>query len=454
MPTETTTQIISEAPPIEAYKTGVYQTGLDYVKKLQEAGILPPSRGIAGLSSETMAAGDMLRAGIGGYEPYLQGALGSLQGAKSAIGSGAMPAMSEALAQQGASIAGLQRAGGLADRTRGIPYQTRMEALRGLNRAGAGIPGIMGATQQNIYGAAQSLGGTGGQFDPNTIQNYMNPYTQQVIDAEQAELARLGEQQKVGARSQGVRSGAFGGSRSGIQEAEIGRNVLQQQARTGAQLRTQGYQQAAQQAQQAYEQSQQRRQQGAGLRGQLAQMGGQMGLAGQQSLADMAMRGGQLGLQYGQLGQADVDQMARLAQARGQAAQGIGSLAYATGQLGQGLGRLGQAEAGLGGQAQAMRGADIQALMGYGGMTQQQAQNVLNNQFAADQTAYQTPFQQIGFLSDLTKALPSSQGMIQSSQQPSPGWGQQVAGMGMGIMGMRNAGMFGGGGGGYGGYPV
>ena len=261
MPTETTTQIISEAPPIEAYKTGVYQTGLDYVKKLQEAGILPPSRGIAGLSSETMAAGDMLRAGIGGYEPYLQGALGSLQGAKSAIGSGAMPAMSEALAQQGASIAGLQRAGGLADRTRGIPYQTRMEALRGLNRAGAGIPGIMGATQQNIYGAAQSLGGTGGQFDPNTIQNYMNPYTQQVIDAEQAELARLGEQQKVGARSQGVRSGAFGGSRSGIQEAEIGRNVLQQQARTGAQLRTQGYQQAAQPAQQAYEQSQQRRQQ-------------------------------------------------------------------------------------------------------------------------------------------------------------------------------------------------
>ena len=299
MATETTTQIVAEAPQIEAYKTGVYQSGLDYVKKLQEAGILPPSRGIAGLASETQAAGDMLRSGIGGYEPYLQGALGSLQAAKSAIGSGAMPAMSEAIAQQGASIAGLQRAGGLADRTRGMPYQTRMEALQGLNRAGAGIPGIMGATQQNIYGAAQSLGGTGGQFDPSTIQNYMNPYTQQVIDAEQAELARLGEQQKVGARAQGVASGAFGGSRSGIQEAEIGRNTLQQQARTGAQLRTQGYQQAAQQAQQAYEQSQQRRQQGAGLRGQLAQMGGQMGLAGQQALADMAMRGGQLGLQYG-----------------------------------------------------------------------------------------------------------------------------------------------------------
>ena len=150
MTTETTTQIVSESPNIEAYKTGVYKSGLDYVKKLQEAGVLPPTRGIAGLASETTAAGDMLRSGIGGYEPYVQGALGSLQAAKSAIGSGAMPAMSEALAQQGASIAGLQRAGGLADRTRGMPYQTRMEALQGLNRAGAGIPGIMGATQQNL----------------------------------------------------------------------------------------------------------------------------------------------------------------------------------------------------------------------------------------------------------------------------------------------------------------
>lgn len=48
----------------------------------------------------------MLRSGIGGYEPYLKGALGSLQAAKSAIGSGAMPAMSEAIAQQGLQLPG------------------------------------------------------------------------------------------------------------------------------------------------------------------------------------------------------------------------------------------------------------------------------------------------------------------------------------------------------------
>ena len=52
-----------------------------------------------------------------------------------------------------------------------------------------------------------------------------------------------------------------------MQEAEIGRNVLQQQARTGAELRSQGFQQAQQQAQQAFEQAQSRRQQAAQLTG-------------------------------------------------------------------------------------------------------------------------------------------------------------------------------------------
>ena len=62
------------------------------------------------------------------------------------------------------------------------------------------------------------------------------------------------------AKAQAVQSGAFGGSRGGIEQAEIGRNILQQQAKNGAQLRSQGYQQAAQQAQQSFEQAQGRQQ--------------------------------------------------------------------------------------------------------------------------------------------------------------------------------------------------
>jgi hypothetical protein len=93
---------------------------------------------------------------------------------------------------------------------------------------------------------------------------------------------------------------------------------------------------------------------------------------------------------------------------------------------------MGQIQAGLGQQAQQQRAADAQQLLGFGGMQQQQAQNVLNAQFAAEQAAYAQPLQQLGFLGDLTKALPSSQSSILQSSAPSPGLGQQVAGLAFG----------------------
>ncbi len=140
------------------------------------------------------------------------------------------------------------------------------------------------AALQGIAG----LAGTGEQFDPAGIARFQDPFTQQVIDAQQAEIARLGEQQKREARAQQIRAGAFGGSRGAIQEAEIGRNVLQQQARTGAELRSQGFQQAAQQAQQAFEQAQARRQ-------QAAQLTGSLGQAGAGTSLQAAQQAGQLG---------------------------------------------------------------------------------------------------------------------------------------------------------------
>jgi len=64
---------------------------------------------------------------------------------------------------------------------------------------------------------------------------------------------------------------------------------------------------------------------------------------------------------------------------------------------------------------------------------------VLNAQFAAEQAAYQQPFQQLGFMADLTKALPSSQSAIFQQSSPSPGFGQQVAGLAMGAAGLSRA---------------
>ena len=134
--------------------------------------------------------------------------------------------------------------------------------MRSIGQAQRGIAGQIGGAQAGLGEATgrargitqQAIGqlrGSDAQFDPSGIAAFMDPFTREVIEAEQAEIARLGEKQLNQARAQQAAAGAFGGSRGAIQEAEIGRNVLEQQARTGAQLRSQGFQQAAQQAQAA-----------------------------------------------------------------------------------------------------------------------------------------------------------------------------------------------------------
>ena len=177
-----------------------------------------------------------------------------------------------------------------------------------------------------------------------------------------------------------------------------------------------------------------------------ALQGGQLGMQGQQALAsmagqraDLARAGGQLGLQFGQLGQADVSQLAALAGQQQQAAQGIGALAGQAGQLGGRLASMGQIQASLGQQGQQQRAADVSQLMGFGSTQQQQAQNVLNAQFAAERQAYDEPFRQLGFLGDMTKALPSSQSAVFQQSAPSPGFAQQVAGLAAGAAGLSRA---------------
>lgn len=251
-----------------------------------------------------------------------------------------------------------QQAAQAAARARG---QTEM-AGRDLRSAGQ-----MGQTAalQGIAG----LAGTGDQYDPSSASSFMDPFNRDVIDAQQAEIARLGEKQKIAARDQAVKSGAFGGSRGAIAEAEIGRNVLQQQAKTGAELRSQGFQQAQQQAQQSFEQAQGRRQQAAQMTGSLGQAGAQTGISAAQQAANLGLSAEQLAqrgaLEGGQLGLS------------GQ--QGIGSLAAQRAGIGQNLGSQFQSAQQLGSnvfgdQMNRMQGA----ASGMGGLTNQQFGNAMN----------------------------------------------------------------------------
>ena len=85
------------------------------------------------------------------------------------------------------------------------------------------------------------------QFSGSEVQQYMDPYMQNVVDVQKRE-AREDFGRSQAARDAGaISAGAFGGSREGIERAEIGRNILDQQARTSAGLRQQGFAQAQQQ---------------------------------------------------------------------------------------------------------------------------------------------------------------------------------------------------------------
>ena len=177
---------------------------------------------------------------------------------------------------------------------------------RGAEAVGQGI-GQLGTAQQRVAAAG---------FSPTDFRQFMDPFTEDVIAATQADIARQGAIQQNQARAGAVGAGAFGGSRQGIAQAEIARNIMDQQARTGAQLRSQGFQQAQQAAQQAAQQ--QLRQ---------AQLTGQLG----QTVAGLGAQTAALGQLGQQLGVQDVNTLL-----------GIGSLQQGQTQRGLDIARANQ----------------------------------------------------------------------------------------------------------------
>jgi hypothetical protein len=155
------------------------------------------------------------------------------------------------------------------------PEQT--EAMRlGMSGIGAYQP-YMTAAGQGLTGAQQYASGAMERFDPNAVGQFMSPYQQQVIDQAMANINRQGDISRQNLQAQAVRSGAFGGSREGIQRAELERGLSETRNATIGQMLNQGYQTAMGQAQQAFEAQQGRQMQGAGLTGQIAQGIGALG---------------------------------------------------------------------------------------------------------------------------------------------------------------------------------
>lgn len=112
------------------------------------------------------------------------------------------------------------------------PSQLQTQAFQGLG--GLTVP-------QNITQAGQTLGTYATkdipayqpgaysplQFDRSNIQQYMNPYLEQVLEPQRREMQRQADIARTQMQSRMAQAGAYGGSRQAIMEAEAQRNLQQ-----------------------------------------------------------------------------------------------------------------------------------------------------------------------------------------------------------------------------------
>jgi len=387
--TVTQEQTVRLAPFQEEFLADIFASG----KALTGAGSQMPyaDQQVAGLSDPQQTAISQAQSGVGAYQPYLQQGSAAIGQGIGAVGSG-LGTIGNALGQLPAAQQGYQ------------DQQAAMLQAQALGQAG---------TQQ----AQGMTAGADYNFDPNSFQQFMNPYMDSVVQQQYQDIQRQGDIAKQGANAQAVGSGAFGGSRQGIQQAEINRNVLDQQARTGSQLRSQGFQQAQGLAQQAAAAQAGQQLQQASLYGQQAGQLGQQGMQGAQGYGQAAAGLGQLAQLTGQLGQS-------------------------TGALGQTVGQLGTATAGIGQLGQQMGVQDINTLLGAGALSQGQDQKTLDATRANTLAQQALPYQQVGFMSDLFRGVPALQQTYSKSTTPGPSTGSQM--LGLGIAGLGAAGAAGG----------
>ena len=103
----------------------------------------------------------------------------------------------------------------------------------------------VGAYKPYVAGAEQLMG-AGAGTGVGSIQEYMSPYQQQVIDVSLQEFDRNAGIKRQQMRDQAIRSGAFGGGRDQVLQSEYELGSDRERALLQAQLLQQGFQQAQQ----------------------------------------------------------------------------------------------------------------------------------------------------------------------------------------------------------------
>jgi len=218
--------------------------------------------------------------------------------------------------------------------------------------------------------------GTASFTTPGLAGLYMSPYAQNVIDIQQREAQRqadiAAQQQKAAA----VSRGAYGGSRQAILEAEAARNLATQKG----DIQKAGLQAAYEQAQNLY------------------------GTEAQRALA--AQQAQEQSRQYG----------------AGLTMQGLQTQLQAA----QGLGQLGQ-------EQMQQQQAIINALQAAGQQRQALQQAQLTRQYEDFLQQKQYPYQQLAFMQEMLKGVPTQ--TTQQLYQAPPSTTAQLAGMGTALYG-------------------
>jgi hypothetical protein len=277
------TQIIREAPDLEAEKLGL----IDSAKALVQKGIDLPLQQVADMTPQQIEAIKMAGQGVGSYEPYIKNAGEAFT--KSAEGYAGLP---------GYGIAGLN-----------IATATGKNAIEGTT----GYSDL--ATRMAASGAQN--------YDPTAIASFMNPYQQNVTQNAIAEMNRQAQIQQATNSSAAAKAGAFGGSRFGVQTAETNRNLADVQAKKIFEDYYNNYAQAQKSSMDAWNQQQTR-----------AQNAGTTALGAGKAIGDVNIAAGTLG----------ANAATNAGNLQATSAQGIESLGKDTADLGQKLSALQQGD--------------------------------------------------------------------------------------------------------------
>lgn len=120
------------------------------------------------------------------------------------------------------------------------------------------MAGLSPQQMQAIQAAQQGIGAYQPFLDraqeyaaPGGVTQFMNPFENQVVQQTMQDIATQGAKAQNQLAGSGVASGAFGGSRFGVAQADLAGKTLEQQARSAGQIRQQGFQQAQLAAQRA-----------------------------------------------------------------------------------------------------------------------------------------------------------------------------------------------------------